>query len=52
MARQSVQEAVRNEMMHMRASALPKVSVAEQREIMKKYKKPSRHTVRSTHAYF
>lgn len=45
-ARESVREAVRAEMMHLRASALPLVSAAEQREIVRKYKKPVRGSVR------
>jgi len=41
LARKSVREAVRAEMMHLRASALPSVSSAEQRDIVRKHKKPS-----------
>jgi len=51
-ARQSVHEAVRAEMMHLRASALPLVSVSEQREIVRKYNKPSRQSARSVRARF
>ncbi|MGB4076568.1 MAG: hypothetical protein WBK28_02590 [Minisyncoccia bacterium] len=51
-ARESVREAVRAEMMHLRASALPLVSVAEQREIVRKYKKPVRGSVRKVRASF
>ncbi|MEK7601479.1 MAG: hypothetical protein AAB480_03040 [Patescibacteria group bacterium] len=52
MARESVQEAVRAEMMHLRANALPLVSASEQREIMRKYKKPSRQIARSVRTRF
>jgi len=39
-ARSSVREALQAEMMHLRASVLPLVSLSEQREIVKKYKAP------------
>lgn len=52
MARESVQEAVRAEMMHLRASALPLVSASEQREIVRKYKKPTHEAARSVRASF
>jgi len=52
MARESVHEAVRAEMMHLRASALPLVSMSEQREIVRKYKKPTRGSVRKVRASF
>jgi hypothetical protein len=51
-ARKSVQEALRAEMMHLRASALPLVSSAEQREIVRKHKKPSRSVARSVSVNF
>ena len=47
MARESVHDALRAEMMHLRASLLPAVSPKEQREIEHKYGKPSRKGVRS-----
>lgn len=47
MARESVHDALRAEMMHVRASILPLVSTSEQREIVRKYKKPSRQIERS-----
>ena len=52
MARESVHEAVRAEMMHLRASVLPLMSASEQREIVKKHKKPTRETVRSARVSF
>ncbi len=50
--RESVHEAVRAEMMHLRASTLPLVSVVEQREMVRKYKKPVRGSVRKVRASF
>lgn len=52
MARESVHEALRAEMMHLRAAMLPPVSATEQREIVRKYKKPSRQAVRSVRVIF
>ena len=52
LARESVREAVRAEMMHLRASALPLTSISEQREIVRKYKKPVRPSARSVRASF
>jgi hypothetical protein len=52
LARQSVQEAVRAEMMHLRASVLAPVTSAEQRDIVRKHKKPSRSVARSVRVSF
>lgn len=52
MARASVHEAVRAEMMHLRASALPLVPMSEQREIVRKYKKPVNTSARKVRANF
>lgn len=52
MARESVHDALRAEMMHIRASVLPLVSMSEQREIVRKYKKPLHQIVRSVAASF
>lgn len=52
MARESVHDALRAEMMHLRASVLPPVSTNEQREVVRKYKKPSRQAVRSVRVSF
>jgi len=52
MARESVHDALRAEMMRVRAAMLPPVSVAEQREIVKKYKKPLRRIARSVNVCF
>jgi hypothetical protein len=52
LARESVREAVRAELMHVRASALPLVSPAEQRDIVRKHKKPSRSVARSVRVSF
>ena len=51
-ARESVREAVRAEMMHLRAGAVPLVSAVEQREIVRKYKKPVRASVRKVRVTF
>gem|GEM_PF-1793436 len=52
MARESVHTALRAEMMHVRASVLSSVSATEQREIVRKYKKPSRQIARSVRVRF
>lgn len=52
MARKSVREALRAELMHLRASALPLVSISEQQEITRKYKKPLRAVARSVRVRF
>src|SRR3989344_3012032 len=51
-AQQSVHDAVRAEMMHLRASLLSSVSAKEQREIERKYGNPSRKGVRSIRVSF
>lgn len=51
-ARESVHDALRAEMMHLRASLLTSVSATEQREIECKYGKPSRKGVRSIRVSF
>lgn len=51
-ARESVHDALRAEMMHLRAEMLPLVSMSEQREIVRKYRKSSRQTARSVRASF
>jgi len=52
MARESVHDALRAEMMHVRASMLPSISATEQREIVRKYKKPSQQIARSLRVSF
>ena len=52
MARESVHDALRAEMMHLRAKMLPSVSATEQREIERKYGKPSRKGVRAIRINF
>lgn len=51
-ARQSVREAVRAEMMNLRAATLPLVSDSEQSEIVQRHKKPTRQSVRSVRGHF
>lgn len=47
LARDSVHEAIEAEFSHIRGSLLPAVSATEQRDIEKRYKKPSRHFVKT-----
>lgn len=47
LARDSVREAIEAEFSRIRASLLPAVSATEQRDIEKRYKKPSRHFVKT-----
>ena len=51
-ARKSVRDVLRAEMMHLRAAMLPSVSATEQREIERKYGKPSHKGVRSIRVSF
>jgi len=43
--RESVREALKTELMKLRAFGLPEVSKSEQRDIEKRYKKPLRRSV-------
>ena len=47
LARESVREALLEEMTHLRALHLPRISKKEQKNIEKLYKKPSQRAVRS-----
>jgi len=51
LARQSVQEALAEELMKARATILPFISTKEQKGIEKLYKKPSRRAVRTVHIH-
>ncbi len=46
LARESVREAIRAELMNLRGSLFPLVSKSEEKDIVKRYGKPDRHVAR------